>query len=259
MEKLNKILILVIVVLTAMLGVFAGYSYFSAPSINQTPVTINQSLENVTNITWTPEFISFDQAKNIAVKNAESGVKVSDPVLMKNQEGVAIYVCYYYYNGYMIGGIIIDARTGNIIYKEQNKPKTNENSQSNNNNNNNNQNNQNDYSNDNYNYDDNQEICPTCAGAGVVPVAPDDPDTSWEACPTCGGSGYVDGGSWKTFLPLIILFLFFWSQKKVIFTYRPLAPLRWRHRRSPLPGGCWWRCRRSQPATYGDFQMNKLS
>jgi hypothetical protein len=185
MENLNKILILVIVVLVAMLGVFAGYTYFSTPSNNQTPVTINQSLENGTNITWSPEFISFDQAKNIAVQNAESGVKVSDPILMKNQEGVAIYVCYYYYNGYMIGGIIIDAKTGNILYKEQNKPNNSNNSQ-----NNNNQNNQNNNNNGGY-----EETCPTCDGAGVVPVDPSDPNTSWKACPTCGGDGYVESGS----------------------------------------------------------------
>jgi DnaJ-class molecular chaperone len=35
------------------------------------------------------------------------------------------------------------------------------------------------------------ETCPECSGAGVVPVDPSDPNTSWEACPTCGGDGVV--------------------------------------------------------------------
>jgi DnaJ-class molecular chaperone len=56
--------------------------------------------------------------------------------------------------------------------------KTNSNSSNNNNNNNNNNN-------------GGTETCPTCDGAGVVPVNPSDPNTSWKACPTCDGDGLV--------------------------------------------------------------------
>lgn len=122
LSNLTKGLILVIIILTGLLAVFAGYNYFSDDNQNQTPSVLNETTQNSTNITWTPEYISFDKAKSIAIKNAAKGVTVSDPVLMENKNGQAIYVCYYYYDGYMVGGIIINAKTGGIIYKEQNIP-----------------------------------------------------------------------------------------------------------------------------------------
>jgi DnaJ-class molecular chaperone len=57
---------------------------------------------------------------------------------------------------------------------------SNSNSNSSNNNNNNNNNN-----------NGGDQTCPTCGGAGVVPVNPNDPNTTWKACPTCGGDGLV--------------------------------------------------------------------
>ena len=119
--SLNKTLVLVIIVLSSILAVYAGYNYFSNDNQNQTPQILNKT-QNANNITWTPEYISFDKAKSIAIEHAAPDVTVSDPILMKNEKGTAIYVCYYYYEGYMVGGIIIDAKTGNIIYKEQNIP-----------------------------------------------------------------------------------------------------------------------------------------
>lgn len=200
MLSLNKALILVVVVLVCLIGVFAASTYFSGQNQtqNQTP-KINQTVENGTNITWTPEYISFDDAKAIAKQNAESGVSVSDPILMKDRNGLAVYVSYYYYNGYMIGGIIINAKTGDILYKEQNLPgKSNKQTYNNNYY-------QDTNSDDGYYYDDDddyyddtqddQETCPECDGSGVVLEDPNDPHSYWVECPTCGGTGTVSGGS----------------------------------------------------------------
>lgn len=133
METTTKALIVVVIVVIGLLGVVGGYTYFSA----QTPVnnSINQTIQNGTTIPYSSEYITFDKAKSIALQNAAQGVSVSDPILMKDRYGKAIYVCYYYYNGKMIGGIILDAKTGNIIYKQQDLP-SNYNQQNNQQNNN---------------------------------------------------------------------------------------------------------------------------
>ncbi len=193
MSNLTKALILVIIVLTGLVAVF-GYTYFSGQNQNQTPSVLNNTTENSTNITWTPEYISFDKAKSIAIKNAAPEVTVSDPILLKNQHGVAIYVCYYYYDSYPVGGIIINAKTGEVIYKEQNLPSESyQQTDTSYYDENNDYHGGDDYQDDYYHAD--YETCPTCGGAGVVPIDPNDPESTWETCPTCGGDGVVPAGS----------------------------------------------------------------
>lgn len=177
METTTKALIIVVIVVIGLLGVVGGYTYFSA----QTPVnnSINQTIQNGTTIPYSSEYITFDKAKSIAVQNAAQSVSVSDPILMKDRNGLAVYVCYYYYNGKSVGGIIINAKTGDIIYKEQNLP-SNNNQQSTTKVNNN----KNSASSSNSNYD-HWVTCPDCGGAGGWPVG----EHGWKVCPKCSGSG----------------------------------------------------------------------
>jgi DnaJ-class molecular chaperone len=78
-----------------------------------------------------------------------------------------------------VNTIINTLKVVNTSTTSNNSTTSKTNSSSNNNNNNNN------------GGTDTGETCPTCAGAGVVPVDPSDPNTSWKACPTCGGDGYI--------------------------------------------------------------------
>lgn len=120
--KRNTLLIIVIIILAGTLSFAFGYMYISAPKTaanNSTNITtINQTMQNGTSIPYSSEYISFDKAKSIAKSKASKGVSVSDPVLMKNHDGQAIYVSYYYYNGQVVGGIILNAKTGAVIYRE---------------------------------------------------------------------------------------------------------------------------------------------
>jgi len=120
--KKNTLLIIVIIILAGTLSFAFGYMYISAPKAaanNTTNVTtINQTMQNGTAIPYSSEYISFNKAKSIAKSKASKGVTVSDPVLMKNQEGQAVYICSYYYNGEAVGGIIINAKTGAVLYRE---------------------------------------------------------------------------------------------------------------------------------------------
>lgn len=153
--KRNTLLIIVILILAGTLSFAFGYMYISAPkaaannSANIT--TINQTMQNGTAIPYSSEYISFDKAKSIAKSKASKGVSVSDPILMKNHEGQAIYICNYYYNGQTVGGIILNAKTGAVIYRELILPKTTPTTTTDQYNNN--------YYNDNsnYNYDDNYD------------------------------------------------------------------------------------------------------
>ncbi len=164
--KRNTLLIIVIIILAGTLSFAFGYMYISAPkaaannSANIT--TINQTMQNGTAIPYSSEYISFDKAKSIAKSKASKGVSVSDPVLMKNQAGQAIYICNYYYNGQIVGGIILNAKTGAVIYRELSLPTnttTTTSDQYNNQNNNDNSNYyyDNNYDDSNYNYDDNYD------------------------------------------------------------------------------------------------------
>ncbi|UTB32129.1 MAG: hypothetical protein NKF70_11585 [Methanobacterium sp. ERen5] len=120
--KRNTLLIIVIILLAGTLSFAFGYMYMSTPkaaannSANIT--TINQTMQNGTAIPYSSEYISFDKAKSIAKSKASKGVSVSDPILMKNHDGQAIYICNYYYNGQPVGGIILNAKTGAVIYRE---------------------------------------------------------------------------------------------------------------------------------------------
>lgn len=164
--KKNTLLIIVIIILAGTLSFAFGYMYISAPkAANNTSnvTTINQTMQNSTAIPYSSEYISFNKAKSIAKSKAAKGVTVSDPVLMKNQEGQAIYICSYYYNGEVVGGIILNAKTGAVLYRELILPSnittttTSADQYNQNYNDNSNYNNDNyDDSNDNYNdnYDD---------------------------------------------------------------------------------------------------------
>jgi hypothetical protein len=120
--KRNTLLIIVVIILAGTLSFAFGYMYISAPKAdanNGTNVTtINQTMQNGTVIPYSSEYISFDKAKAIAKSKASKGVSVSDPILMKNHEGQAIYICNYYYNGQIVGGIILNAKTGAVLYRE---------------------------------------------------------------------------------------------------------------------------------------------
>lgn len=87
---------------------------------------------------------------------------VGDPILIKNQEGQAVYICNYYYNGAVVGGIILNAKTGAVIYRELYIPSNLNTDTSSNNNDYYTDQNYNDNSNDNYdtnndNYDDSSD------------------------------------------------------------------------------------------------------
>lgn len=165
--KRNTLLIIVIIILVGTLSFAFGYMYVTAPkaTTNNTSnvTTINQTMQNGTTIPYSSEYITFDKAKSIAKSHASKGVTVSDPVLMKNQAGQAIYICTYYYDNQVVGGIILDAKTGSVIYRELILPSTTttqstSSDQYNNQNYNDNSNyNSNDNYNDNSNYDNSQD------------------------------------------------------------------------------------------------------
>ncbi len=152
--KKNTLLIIIIIILAGTLSFAFGYMYLSGPkAINNTAnvTTINQTMQNGTAIPYSSEYISFSKAKSIAKGKASKGITVSDPILIKNQEGQAVYICNYYYNGVVVGGIILNAKTGAVIYKELNIPSSLNTDTSTNTDYYNNQN----YNDDNYdNYDD---------------------------------------------------------------------------------------------------------
>lgn len=177
----TQVLLVAVIVLVALLSFAVGYNFFNNPK-NQT-MQMNDTIKNGTNIPYSSEYITFDKVKSIALQNAAAGVLVSEPTLLKNEAGQAIYVCYYYYQGRQIGGIIIDAKTGDVLYKEHNLP-SNYNQNNNNNQNNGNTNNNNNNNNNGGGY----KICPTCGGDRVVPSQDGE---NWIKCPTCGGAGFV--------------------------------------------------------------------
>jgi uncharacterized membrane protein YkoI len=131
LEKLNVVLIIVIIVLVGMLGTAFGYMFLTNNK-NGNNITSNQTQGNETNITnqtgnkipYSPEYITFSKAKSIAKSHAAKGVVTSDPILVKAKNGDAIYYSDYSYNGVIIGGIIINAKTGSILGIQQNIPNT---------------------------------------------------------------------------------------------------------------------------------------
>jgi hypothetical protein len=123
--KKNTILIIAIIVLIGTLSFVAGYVYLSGPKNQQNPVNVtplNETVTNGTQIPYSSEYITFNKAKSIAKSKASKGVTVSDPILIKDKNGDAVYICYYTYNGNSVGGIILNAKTGAVIYRSLNIP-----------------------------------------------------------------------------------------------------------------------------------------
>jgi hypothetical protein len=152
--KKNTVLIIVIIILAGTLSFAFGYMYLSTPkAANNTAnvTTINQTMQNGTSIPYSSEYITFSKAKSIAKSEASKGVTVSDPILIKDKNGQAIYICNYYYKGSVVGGIVLNAKNGAVIYRELNIP-SNLNTDTSNTNNYN-YNDQNTNYNDNSNYD----------------------------------------------------------------------------------------------------------
>jgi hypothetical protein len=129
MEKMNVILIIVVIVLVGMLSAAFGYMFLTKnnnTTLNQTPVNVTNITNQTTNntIPYSSEYITFTKAKSIAKSYAGSGVVTSDPILVKAKNGNAVYYSDYTYNGENIGGIIINAKTGAVISNEQYIPTT---------------------------------------------------------------------------------------------------------------------------------------
>jgi hypothetical protein len=128
MDKIKGVLLFVVVVLVCLLGVSFGYILNpknSNTSLN--PVNNSSNITNQTNgtpIPYSSEYLSFNKAKSIAKDYAGKGVVTSDPILLKDKNGNAIYYCDYIYNGVKIGGIIINAKTGEVLWNIQNIPAT---------------------------------------------------------------------------------------------------------------------------------------
>jgi hypothetical protein len=123
--KKNTVLIVVIIILAGTLSFAFGYMYLSTPKTANNTVnvtTINQTMQNGTTIPYSSEYISFSKAKSIAKSKASKGVTVSDPILIKDKTGQAVYICNYYYQGSVVGGIILNAKNGAVIYRELNIP-----------------------------------------------------------------------------------------------------------------------------------------
>jgi len=125
MEKLNVALIVTVIILVGALGVASGYMFFGKNNTtsNQTPMNITNDT-NVTNqtIPYSSEYITFSKARSIAKSYAATGVATSDPILVKAQNGDAVYYSTYTFNGATIGGIIINAKTGKVLAIQQNVP-----------------------------------------------------------------------------------------------------------------------------------------
>ena len=125
MEKLNVALIVTVIILVGALGVASGYMFFvkNNTTSNQTPMNITNNT-NVTNqtIPYSSEYITFSKARSIAKSYAATGVATSDPILVKAQNGDAVYYSTYTFDGATIGGIIINAKTGKVLAIQQNVP-----------------------------------------------------------------------------------------------------------------------------------------
>jgi hypothetical protein len=128
MDKMNLILIIVVIVLVGMLSAAFGYMFLTKDNSasNQTPVNVTNITNQTTNntIPYSSEYITFTKAKSIAKSYAGNGVVTSDPILVKAKNGNAVYYSNYMYNGENIGGIIINAKTGAVISNEQYIPTT---------------------------------------------------------------------------------------------------------------------------------------
>jgi hypothetical protein len=123
--KRNTVLIIAIIVLIGSLSFVTGYMYLSGPKNQKNPVNVtplNETVTNGTQIPYSSEYITFNKAKSIAKSKASKGVIVSDPILIKDKTGEAVYICYYSYNGNSVGGIILNAKTGAVIYRSLNMP-----------------------------------------------------------------------------------------------------------------------------------------
>jgi hypothetical protein len=123
--KRNTVLIIAIIVLIGSLSFVTGYMYISGAKNQQNPVNVtplNETVTNGTQIPYSSEYITFNKAKSIAKSKASKGVIVSDPILIKDKSGEAVYICYYSYNGNSVGGIILNAKTGAVIYRSLDIP-----------------------------------------------------------------------------------------------------------------------------------------
>jgi hypothetical protein len=145
------VLIIVVLILVGLLSVSFGYIFLpknNNNSLNQTNNTTNFTNQtNGTSIPYSPEYITFSKAKSIAKEYAGKGVVTSDPILIKDKNGNAIYICNYLYNGSPIGGIIINAKTGEVLTNVQKIPTTTPS----------NSNNEDTYENNDENYDETYE------------------------------------------------------------------------------------------------------
>ena len=108
MNKMNMILIIVVIVLVGMLSAAFGYMFLTKnndATLNQTPVNVTNITNQTTNskIPYSSEYITFTKAKSIAKGYAGSGVITSDPILVKAKNGNAVYYSDYTYNGENMG------------------------------------------------------------------------------------------------------------------------------------------------------------
>jgi uncharacterized membrane protein YkoI len=117
----NKIILLVSALLIlGLISSVVGYAFLGDKS--NPSQKVNETLSQGTPLEYSSEYVSFDKAKSIAVSNSAKGVSTSDPILIKDKQGRAVYICTYSYDGDVIGGIIINAKNGAVIYHELNLP-----------------------------------------------------------------------------------------------------------------------------------------
>ena len=163
LDKKAMIIILVIIV-TGLISFSVGYTFLGNSNSELTPKnisSINSTLEDGKEIPYSSEYITFDKAESIAKKYAKKSVNVDNTILIKNKAGQAIYICYYYYQGNYVGGAIINAKTGKVLYYELNLPST-------------------------YSYDDS-----TGNGADYSSEYSPSTDYTTNACDVCDGDGWV--------------------------------------------------------------------
>lgn len=88
----------IIIISILLLGGLASFAFVylfladndSPETNNSTNLTLNDTLKNGTKIEYSSEYITFSKAKSIAKNNAQSGVTVSDPLLIKDANGRAV-------------------------------------------------------------------------------------------------------------------------------------------------------------------------
>lgn len=223
-DKTKIILLVSALLILGLVSSVVGYAFLGDKS--NPSQEVNETLSQGTPLEYSAEYISFDKAKSIAVSNNAKGVSTSDPILIKDKEGRAVYICTYSYDGDVIGGIIINAKNGEVLYHELNLPfyynvmPTTEYTESNYNeapsedlfkSNPSYDNDESSYdSSENYNYESEEkspEKCNVCKGSGWVAASckKKDHDLNYERyscpycdynglnfCSNCDGDGYIN-------------------------------------------------------------------